>query len=756
MNEMRQGELFERDRHSQTGVRDCAADSVSIASGERKPDNCNWLRLVTTHRRLFEASQTGWFHLPADTSLRLGHRDYVSEDLPTRNNVVPVRLTFDMDRFPVWVAPDRGNRTRFSNKGTNRYVVHLQAPIPLYAITRLEVTSAELRSHLLAMADQFDNVFLPVDEVDIADSLEEGSRSDLLKVREDDATFTELPSTLNAVQGAMAMAVWSVPRIMAWVELLRDGLNQNTAEISVKAERLGVPWFRFPWIRQDPALGAEDEEDEAAGQVRLWQAALSVLQSPSAESKSAFECAELIARGASIGGNDQNSEEWLAQTWRLLNADDQISFDRHGRGGAGLAIQLVLLRPEPAIFRTWAKDLPDLSPSVWWAAAILCGWRMGYRAIGRSFRGNRELNEAIATRALVQSMEVGAVDALPPSQCAPIDVNFSHDSFALTWRGTELLRKKWHARGKWYNAELLDLVSDRAAKDMARGLGWACLDRYLALPEGRYIRKGDGSLSIENEDLVIKGNMRIQLCGEAEIEEYINQDEFRRLLATGCGVVSDVPANVSYSLGIDPSIAPKPALVSLHHDKHGVPGLIYLPDFISEGEEKSLVDQLDLAEWSDPIKRRVQQYGWRYDYNKRMIDGSARIGDMPEWAEDLARRLLDRGLVSLLPDQVIVNEYRGKQGISKHIDKTDDFAEHIATISLLQTWEMIFRQGNIKHQIPLERRSVTIMSGDARYRWTHEIPVRKTEPSRESNGKNKRISRDRRISLTFRKVNFSK
>ncbi len=755
MNEMRQGELFESDR-SQTDMRDCAADSVSIASGERKPDNCNWLGLVTTHRRLFEASQTGWLYPPADTSLRLGHRDYVSEDLPTRNNVVPVRLTFDMDRLPVWVAPDPSDGTRFSNKGTNRCVVHLRAPIPLYAITRLEVTSAALRSHLLAMAEQFDNVFLPVDEVDVVDSLEERSRPDLLKVREDDITFTELPSTLNAVQGAMAMAVWSVPRIPAWVELLRFGLNQNAAEISAKTKRLSVPWFSFPWVRQDPALGAEDEGEEAAGQVRLWQAALSVLKSPSAGNKSAFECAELIARGASIGSNDRSPEEWLAQTGRLLNADDQISFDRHGRGEAGLAIQLVLLRPEPAIFRTWAKDLPDLSPSVWWAAAILCGWRMGYRAIGRSFRGDRELNEAIATRALVQSMEVGVVDALPPCQRAPIDVNFSHDSFALTWRGTELLRKQWNARGKWYNAELSDLVSDRAARDMARSLGWACLDRYLALPEGRYIGKGDGSLSIEDEDLVIKGNMRIQLCAEVEIRECINQDEFRRLLATGCGIVSDVPTNVSYGSGIDPSPAPKPVLVSLDQDKHGVPGLVYLPDFISESEESLLVDQLDRAGWSDPMKRRVQQYGWRYDYKKRMIDGSARIGDLPEWAKDLARRLFDRELVSLLPDQVIVNEYRGEQGISKHIDKTDDFAEHIATISLLQTWEMIFRQEKNKHEIPLERRSVAIMSGDARYKWTHEIPARKTEPSRDSNGKSKRIPRDRRISLTFRKANFGK
>ena len=145
-----------------------------------------------------------------------------------------------------------------------------------------------------------------------------------------------------------------------------------------------------------------------------------------------------------------------------------------------------MFKSEPAIFRTWPKDLPYLSPSVWWAAANLCGWRMGYRAIGGSFRGDRELNEAIATRALRRSMEVGIGDALPLGQCAPIDVDFSHDGFALAWRGTGLSRKQCHARGKWYDAELSDLVSDRAAEDMARELGWTCLDRYPAITDSRY------------------------------------------------------------------------------------------------------------------------------------------------------------------------------------------------------------------------------------------------------------------------------
>ena len=124
-----------------------------------------------------------------------------------------------------------------------------------------------------------------------------------------------------------------------------------------------------------------------------------------------------------------------------------------------------------------------------------------------------------------------------------------------------------------------------------------------------------------------------------------------------------------------------------------------------------------------------------------------RLSPLPEWAARIARRLQSSGLLRDLPDQVIVNEYIGNQGISRHIDSELSFADGIAMISLLESWEMVFRekkkQGRKVIQ-RLERCSAAIMIGDVRYRWTHEILKRKYEPSR--------VKRGRRISLTFRKV----
>jgi alkylated DNA repair dioxygenase AlkB len=65
-------------------------------------------------------------------------------------------------------------------------------------------------------------------------------------------------------------------------------------------------------------------------------------------------------------------------------------------------------------------------------------------------------------------------------------------------------------------------------------------------------------------------------------------------------------------------------------------------------------------------------------------------------------------------------------------------------ISLLESWEMVFRSGGKKEPRILDRRSLVVMTGDARYKWQHEIPAR----LKELNG----FVRGRRISVTFRKV----
>lgn len=114
-----------------------------------------------------------------------------------------------------------------------------------------------------------------------------------------------------------------------------------------------------------------------------------------------------------------------------------------------------------------------------------------------------------------------------------------------------------------------------------------------------------------------------------------------------------------------------------------IPGLIYVPDFLTETQERQIVAAIDDGPWRNDLKRRVQHYGWRYDCKAREIDMSMRLGTLPEWAMLLAKKLKSEGYLPHLADQVIVNEYVGKQGISRHTDCIPCFDDGVAMLSLL-------------------------------------------------------------------------
>lgn len=719
---------------SPNGREKCAAGASPpsqnpIAGSDRTLPS--WIGLVTSHRRLFEASQAGWLHPLPGSSFLLGREGFVSEDLPTGRNVIPVRLAFDVDKLPF---PDaRRNIEQDVARdydGSESRVVHWRAPIPLYAVKTVDVSSTEQKTRLLAMAGQYSNVSLPDTEVAVSDFAVHPPAAGGPTVPE--TRSLELPGTLNAIHGAMAMAVWAVPHVEPWIEVLRQALGWYATEVAAGAGRLNAQWLQLPWLIDDlPGPARSDAND----QERLWRAALSCMRWPTIEDESPGALAEKIAQAACRSGSNRAAETWHERTRRIIAAEEKITCKDWRQNGAGLAIQLALLRPEPMRFKSWNRDLSGLPPGVWWAAATLCGWRHGYRALDKHFRGDAKLQEFIASRALEASWPSGVSTALPPSQQSPLERMSEDGCFTLTWRGHPVIRKPWQSRAKWYRADLTDVTVAKAARDLAEHLAWPCLERRLPLPEGRVRAVGSGNLSVDGDVLIVKGKKSLRLPYGIGVDERFDPDEFRRQLASEAGVVLDDPPEAIRSQPV-----------------REVPGLVYKPDFITEDDETKILAWIDGAEWSTELRRRVQHYGWRYDYKQRQIDESMRLGELPEWAQELARRLVNEGLMKDLPDQVIVNEYCGRQGISRHIDQPCIFAEHVATISLIETWGMVFRHRKSKEKIekPLARRSVAVLTGDARYKWTHEIPQRIYELLLDRQGKRRRVKRSRRISLTFR------
>jgi len=180
-----------------------------------------------------------------------------------------------------------------------------------------------------------------------------------------------------------------------------------------------------------------------------------------------------------------------------------------------------------------------------------------------------------------------------------------------------------------------------------------------------------------------------------------------------------------------------------------IQGLTYIPNFIDKLEVESFIDSINSEQWLSDIKRRVQHYGYKYDYKARSIDNSMFIGQLPSWAKTMAQRLFDEKYISVLPDQLIINEYEPGQGIANHVDCEPCFGDTVISISLGSSCVMDFINLRTKQKIEvmLESGSLVVLSGEARHNWTHGIAQRKTD---NFNG----IKTDRRlrISMTFRKV----
>lgn len=201
------------------------------------------------------------------------------------------------------------------------------------------------------------------------------------------------------------------------------------------------------------------------------------------------------------------------------------------------------------------------------------------------------------------------------------------------------------------------------------------------------------------------------------------------------------------------------------------------------------------------MRRRTQHYGHVFSYRHRCIDTSFPATPMPSFLRPVlasCARLValahgaDAPLAEpddatadpttpptpFTPDLLIVNEYTLGQGIMPHVDSPTLFGPVILSLSLLSPCVMHFRHvatGRTQTVLlgrcspvrvvvdrtrprltPLpcpalprvEPRSLLVMTGEARYAWTHMI----TKLPRDETDDGDVIERGRRVSLTFRQL----
>ena len=182
------------------------------------------------------------------------------------------------------------------------------------------------------------------------------------------------------------------------------------------------------------------------------------------------------------------------------------------------------------------------------------------------------------------------------------------------------------------------------------------------------------------------------------------------------------------------------------------PGLFYIDDVKEDGN--AITKELDKMKWiplsGHSNSRVVQHYGYKYDYKTYNIYN--KCDDIPEFLMVLQNILnvicRELGIINdkYSFNQCIVNNYYPGQGISRHTD-VKKYGNVIGCFTLGGGATMTFQKDNIIQYIYTKPNSLYIMSGDSRYKWTHEMCSRKYDIVNDV-----KIDRSRRISVTFRNV----
>ena len=167
--------------------------------------------------------------------------------------------------------------------------------------------------------------------------------------------------------------------------------------------------------------------------------------------------------------------------------------------------------------------------------------------------------------------------------------------------------------------------------------------------------------------------------------------------------------------------------MSLLFDAPLIAGVEYCEDFLSEAEERQLLERLLPLELA-PFRfhgwlgnRRTQSFGWRYDFDDASF---APTEPMPDWLLPLREKAAR--FAGMLPGEFVqglLARYDAGAGIGWHRDR--DVFENVVGISLKSPATLRFRQrtstGFRRASIALAPRSAYLLSRGSRWEWEHSI-----------------------------------
>jgi alkylated DNA repair protein (DNA oxidative demethylase) len=159
-------------------------------------------------------------------------------------------------------------------------------------------------------------------------------------------------------------------------------------------------------------------------------------------------------------------------------------------------------------------------------------------------------------------------------------------------------------------------------------------------------------------------------------------------------------------------------------------GLLYLPGFLSEAEERELLEHVKGVAFSEirmrgqVARRRSAHFGWLYGYESFQVEPGPPIPDFL-----LPLRVRCAELMGEPPErlvEVLLNEYLPGATIGWHRD-APMFGASVVGVSLGSTCRLRFQRGKGEerrvYEVELAPGSAYVLGGAARSVWQHSIPA---------------------------------
>ena len=160
-------------------------------------------------------------------------------------------------------------------------------------------------------------------------------------------------------------------------------------------------------------------------------------------------------------------------------------------------------------------------------------------------------------------------------------------------------------------------------------------------------------------------------------------------------------------------------------------GLAYQADFITEDEERQLVDFLESLDFHEvtmrgqTARRTVRHFGFDYAYESGQLTPGEPLPEALEWLRDRCAAFAEREPADLV--QTLVSRYPPGATIGWHRDAP--MFGRIVGVSLLSPSRMRFqrrtREERQVYELELAPRSAYLLRGSVRWAWQHSIPPTK-------------------------------